>query len=213
MGQVGRGTCLRWSRSPIFCDSCAFLRLSSPPAVSISCMSFLDRLLGKRPDPTFNWGVFSPPIPDFDVAQMRFGSLQFGDTFEAAAFLGRPDRFEWTQGQYCQLLYASGGFQIDFDESRFAYLAFFIGPDDCLPEHKALEFSKPRVRGCIPDGVRLSVETDGTMLERIFGAPGSLEVEPDETILYYTRQGVTMEFELDGRSGQLKRWNLYPPDA
>jgi hypothetical protein len=176
-------------------------------------MSFLNRLLGKRPDPTLTWGAFSPPIPDFDVAQMRFGSIRFGDPIEAAAFLGRPDRLEWTHGQYCQLLYASGGFQIDFDKSRFVYLAFFLGPDDCPPEHKALEFSTPQVRGCNPNGIRLSPQTDRAMLERTFGAPASVDVEPEEAILYYYRQGITMEFELEGKSGQLKRWNLYPKNA
>jgi hypothetical protein len=29
------------------------------------------------------------------------------------------------------------------------------------------------------------------------------------TVLYHTRQGVAMEFEMDGRTGRLKRWNLY----
>ena len=173
-------------------------------------MSLLDRLLGRRPDPTLNWGAFSLPIPDYDLTEMRFGTLRFGDAFDAAAFLGRPNRFEWTQGDYCELLYASGGFQIDYDDSKFAYLAFFIGPDDCLPMHRPLEFSKPRLLGCTPDGIRLSRDTDRVLLDWLFGAADSTDTEPRETILCYTRQNVTMEFEMDGKTGRLKRWNLYP---
>jgi hypothetical protein len=173
-------------------------------------MSFLDRLIGRRTDPTLGWVTFKLPIPDFDVTAMRFGTLRFGDAFEAAAFLGRPDRFTWTQGKYCELLYASGGFQLDYDCGKFAYAAFFIGPDGFLPKHPALEFSKPRLRGCTPDGIALSRDTDRALLERMFGAADSVDTEPREVILHYTRRGVTMEFEMDGKTGRLKRWNLYP---
>ncbi len=173
-------------------------------------MNFLDRLLGKRIDPTREWKGFSLPIPEFDINEMRFGSLSFGDGFESAAFLGRPDALRWTQPQYCELLYSSGGFQLDYDKERFACLAFFIGPDDYLPKHRDLQFSKPRLRGCTPDGVQLSRDTDQAKLEQLFATPDSTDAEPRETILYYTKKNVTMEFELEGKSGRLKRWNLYP---
>ena len=173
-------------------------------------MNLLNRLLGKREDPTLSWKPFSLPIPDFDVAQMRFGTLRFGDGFETASFLGRPEQVEWTDRAYCALLYASGGFQIDFDEGRFAYLAFLIGPDKYLPKYTPLEFSKPRLHGCTPDAIQLSNDTDRVLLKRLFGDPGSVDSDEEETILFYTRQNVTMEFELDGKMGHLKRWNLYP---
>jgi len=173
-------------------------------------MNILDRLFGRRPDPTAGWGTSQQPIPDFDLSQMRFGSLRFGDGIEAASFLGRPDRFAWTQADYCELLYARGGFQLDFDKGRFAYLAFFIGPDKFVPTHEGFEFSQPRLRGCAQDGARLSREMDQPALERLVNAPDSADSDAAETILYYTRQGITMEFEMDGKSGRLKRWNLYP---
>jgi len=141
---------------------------------------------------------------------MRFGSLRFGDGLDAAAFLGRPDEFEWTLPEYCELLYASGGFQIEFEKGRLAYIAFFIGPDDLLPTHRALAFSEPLVHGRAPETIRLSRDCDRSVLERMFGAPDSVDTDCDETILYYTRQNVTMEFEINGKTGQLKRWNLYP---
>lgn len=173
-------------------------------------MSLLNRLLGRRSDPTLGWGALQLPLPDFDVTKMKFGSLEFGAALEAAAFLGRPDRFEWTQSTYCVLLYATAGFQIDFDGGKFAYLAFFIGPDDCMAAREKLEFSRPLLRGCVPDDVRLSCDTDLAQLEQLFGKAELVDAEPKETILYYSRAGVTMEFEMDGPSGRLKRWNLYP---
>ena len=173
-------------------------------------MTFLDRLFGRRPDPTANWGAFRLPIPDFDFTDMRFGTLRFGDAFEAAAFLGRPETVAWTQDKYCELLYASGGFQIDFNDGRFAYLAFFIGPDDFLPKHEAVQFSKPRLRGCVPEVMRLSQETDRATLERLFGPADSTDIDTIEAILFYTRRNITMEFEMDRKTERLKRWNLYP---
>lgn len=173
-------------------------------------MNFLDRLLGRPNDPTLGWGTASLPLPDFDFSEMRFGKLGFGDAFEAAAFLGRPQRFRWTQADYCELLYASGGFQLDFDRGKFAYAAFFIGPDRFLPKHPALKLSNPRLRGATPDGIALSRDTDRGSLERLFGVAGSVDAESGEVILYYTMQGVTMEFEMEGNTERLKRWNLYP---
>jgi len=171
-------------------------------------MTFLDRILGRRPDPTLNWQTSNAPMPDFDLEAMRFGTLQFGQGFEAAEFLGRPDLFRWTQEEYCELLYASRGFQIDYDERKFAYLAFLIGPDRHQPDHPALKFSTPRLR--TPEGVRLSCEADRALLEQLFEAPDSVDAGASQVVLYYTRNHVTMEFEMDGTTGRLKRWNLYP---
>ena len=173
-------------------------------------MSLFDQLLGRRPDPTKNWKDYHPPMPDLDLSKMRFGPLGFGEDFDAAAFLGRPDRFQWTLDNYCELLYASSGFQIDYDAGRFAYLAFFIAPDEHLAKHKDLRFSKPRVLGFSPEGNLITQDYTREMLQERFGPAESTDAEPEETILYYSRQGVTMEFELDGKNGRLKRWNLYP---
>jgi len=56
----------------------------------------------------------------------------------------------------------------------------------------------------------MSRDTDSALLERLFGAADAVDTEPREVILYYTRQSVAMEFEMDGKTGRLKRWNLYP---
>jgi hypothetical protein len=173
-------------------------------------MSLLDRLFGKRPDPTEGWAIVCAPLPDFDLTEMRFGSLQFGDTIDAAAFLGRPDRVKWAAGDHGELIYGSSGFLLEFEAGEFAYLAFFFAPDDHLPTGMAIKFAEPRLRGGAAEGARLSGETARPTLEQIFGTADMVDTEPDETVLTYTRKGITMEFELDGETGRLKRWNLYP---
>ena len=78
-------------------------------------MNLLNRLFRRPTDPTANWGPPTGPMPDFDLTEMRFGPLRFGAPFTAATFLGRPDHFKWMKKDYGQLLYASRGFQLDFD--------------------------------------------------------------------------------------------------
>ena len=172
-------------------------------------MSFLDRLFGKRPDPTEGWGTTCTSAPEIDLTAMRFGALRFGDGLDAAAFLGRPDRVSLQPGGNDELLYTSCGFLLEYEEGKFAYLAFFTGPDDHLPD-PAITFSQPLLRGGAAEGARLSGETDRATIERIFGPAHQVDEEPDEAILTYTIRGVTMEFELDGEGRRLKRWNLYP---
>src|SRR6185369_17404690 len=118
-------------------------------------MNIFDRLLGRRPDPTKDWPL-EPPLPaGFDFARRAFGSLGFGDRLEAARFLGRPDSFEWREPGYCELLYARSGFQIDFEDGRFAFLAFFLGSDAHLPSHPEMRFSQPK----LGEGIQLAAET------------------------------------------------------
>lgn len=162
-------------------------------------------------DPTAHWRPFTPPIPDFDLTEMRFGPLRLGDPIDSAASLGRPDDVQWSPGEPFELLYAAGGFQMDIDSGKLAYLAFFIAPDAHQPKHPALAFSTPRLRG--PGALRLSSDTTRSTIEQLLGPPDSADTDPDETILYYSRQKTTMEFEIDGKTGKLKRWNLYPKTA
>jgi hypothetical protein len=176
-------------------------------------MGILDRILGRRPDPTLAWGPSSLPMPDFDVATMHFDNLRFGDKIESAAFLGRPDRFTWTHKDYGIMLYATRGLQLDFEKGGFAYATFFIGPDEHLPKHEGLAFSTPRLRYGTPEGVALTTEMDRPRIEQLFGPPDSADGDSSETVLFYKKAGATMEFELDGASGLLKRWNVYRDDV
>jgi hypothetical protein len=170
-------------------------------------IGIIDRLLGRWRDPTKDWRVEVGASPDFDLSRMAFGSLRLGDPIEAARFLGRPDSFRWKKDGYCELLYARAGFQLDFQGGHLCYVAFFVGVDTYQPTHPTLSLSQPQIRG----GIRLTQRTGREELLRYFGRPVSEDCDSDETILYYLRGGVTMEFELDG-SGHLKRWNLYPSD-
>ncbi len=174
-------------------------------------MSFFDQILGRKPDPTARWGEFQLPIPDFDMVEMRFGKLKFGDGLEAAAFLGRPAQVQWPREDYCELLYAAGGFQIDFDNGKFAYLALLIGPDPCVPTDVAFTYAKPRLRGASQESVRLTESTRRAELEKLLGAPTTADEDKDETVLSYEWDRLTMEFEFTP-DGRLKRWNLFPTE-
>lgn len=168
-------------------------------------MTFLDSLLGREPDPTRGWPKIDSILPELDIRQMTLGPLRFGDELGAAAFLGRPDLFNWTVDGYCELVYARCGLQIDFDQGRLAFIAFLIGPDEFLPSVSGMTFAQPRIAG----GGTFTSATDGNDVRGLFGPPESEDEDSEETILNYSRQGVSMEFELN-QDGRLKRWNLYP---
>jgi hypothetical protein len=124
--------------------------MTSPLLLS---MNFLQRLQRRLNDPTVHRGSFRPLLPDFDVNEMRFGPLRFGAELNEAAFLGMPDRTGWGEKDYRVMLYAAEGFEIGFEKGKFVSLSFLMGPDRCLPEHPALRFCKPRLRGGTIDGV------------------------------------------------------------
>ncbi|PKN30460.1 MAG: hypothetical protein CVU64_03280 [Deltaproteobacteria bacterium HGW-Deltaproteobacteria-21] len=168
-------------------------------------MGFVDRILGRRADPTEAWLVYEDEPPSVDLSKMAFGPLRFGAELQEAQFLGKPDSFKWSCKNYCELLYARRGFQIDFENGKLCYLAFFIGQDDCLPKHPALKLSKPQIRG----GVKLTQETCVDDLRKAIGPAESADADDEETILTYCRSGITLEFEVNTK-GLLKRWNLYP---
>jgi len=174
-------------------------------------MRILDWILRRRPDLTADWPDFQPPAPHFDLARESFGPLRFGDELAIAALLGRPDICSWPGRNDCELIYARGGFELDFEAGRFIYLAYFIGPDVYLPHHPELRFAEPQLLGWNAGAVCLSRNTDREQLHSQLGPPEQEDVDEDETILSYTRSGVGMEFELN-LEGHLKRWNICPAD-
>jgi hypothetical protein len=173
-------------------------------------MKFLSRLFKGRTDPTESWDTLRSPLPGFDLNTMSFGPLRFGDDIKDAAFIGRPDRIEWVDDNYCTLLYAPEGFQIDFGHGKLAYVGFFIGPDRSQPEHASLKFSMPKLLGGDAGEMVLTPQVDSRALRERLGEPTSEDTDDRESILNYSRRGITMEFELDASSGRLKRWNLFP---
>jgi hypothetical protein len=175
-------------------------------------MSFLDRMMGRRPDPTEGWGPFQLPLPDFDPTEKCFGSLKFGDEISAASFLGRPTRVQWSKSDYIELLYAAGGFQVDFDHGRFAYLAFFIRPDERIASKGEIARAEPLLRNNGQNLVRFSESSTTDELKKLFGQPTTADNDEDESVLSFDRNGLTLEFELNTKQ-RLKRWNVFPTTA
>ena len=175
-------------------------------------MSFFDRLLGKRPDPTQGWGSFQSPAPSFDLTEMSFGSLKFGDEISTAAFLGRPTKVQWGNTDYFALLYAIGGFQIDFEHGKFTYLAFLIGPDESIPSKTEITYIEPRLRKNGTDCGRLTGNSSVEELKKLFGPPTNTDEDEVEIVLNFLRDGFTLEFEFNSKR-RLKRWNIFPTVA
>jgi hypothetical protein len=173
-------------------------------------MGFFDRVFGRRKDPTADWPAFSLPIPEYDVAELTFGSLRFGDAIEKASFLGRPDLINWIESDHCELVYGRGGFHLYFAGGEFSSIAFFIAEDEDTPDQVPMHFCRPVLRGSVPYGTQLTPEVDVSKLHSLFGSPESVEHTEEDHSLFYTRSGADMEFELDD-NGKLKGWNIYRP--
>ncbi len=165
----------------------------------------LDFLLGRKPDPTSEWPVLEFETPEIDLSSLEFGPLRFGCDLKEAMTFGKPELFTWSGEETCELLYARKGFQIDFEKGCFDYLAFFIGADECLPKHPALAFGRPRVKGF---GV-LSGEIRIDDLGKLFGSPDSMDVDSEETVVWFSRSEIKLEFEIN-QAGFLKRFSLFP---
>ncbi len=168
-------------------------------------MTLFERLREEVGDPTESWPESTTTTPPFDWSTLRFGPITFGDALSAAESLGRPDRFRWTQPGYCELLYTRAGFQIDFDRGGFAYLAYFIGPDEAGPEHPDMTYCTP----ALDEDLALTRDLSLTELKQRLGPPVSEDSDDNETVLFYAGGGIVIEFEFD-REGRLKRCNLYP---
>jgi hypothetical protein len=165
----------------------------------------LRKLRGIGPDPTQAWPVVrlaTTPVLDIDGGLV--GSLRFGCPLEEARrVFGKPTRFRRNGRRYGQLLYAGAGFQIDFDEGRLAYVAYFIGPDECLPDPSVV-FCRPT----LASGLTLGPAFGRAEIDRAFGG-ASVDQDATETVFTWRASAVTVEIELDA-AGLLKRLNAFP---
>jgi hypothetical protein len=132
------------------------------------------------------------------------GELRFGSLFDQAQVFGRPESFRRHSEQYCELLYSAAGFQIDYEQGKLAYVAYFIGPDTHLPAEQVV-FCTPK----LSSGLLLTRSTSEQELTASLGKPASVDRDSDETVLCYKCGMLTLEFELSG-AGELKRLNAYP---
>ncbi len=168
-------------------------------------MGILDFLGFGREDLTKDWPVLEFELPEFDLKDLSFGPVHFGCEFDLAHAFGKPDRFKWVGRNYCELLYARYGFQIDFEDGRLRYIAFFIGPDESSPSHPRMAFSKPWLKKT----VQFTDQTRAGDLKRVFGEAGSEDFDSDEIVITFFRSGLSLEFELTEKAF-LKRWNIFP---
>src|SRR5436190_23765669 len=158
-------------------------------------------LFGRRPDPTRHWAATDEPLPPFDLASGALGGLRFGDGFEQAEFLGRPDRVEnpgWTR-----LYYLGRGFQLYFEMGQFAELTCDIAPPPDVPPKPGQGFSRPRL-SC---GIQLTPETTAAQVRQWFGAPESEDDGPGSRTLTYPQGRYYMGFEFDPSTGRLLGWS------
>lgn len=167
-------------------------------------MTLIQKLQDVAGDPTESWAPSDGRLPVIALPD-RVGPLGWGDPLEAAAPLGRPDHFRWTQPGYCELLYARAGYQLGFDRGGFSYLACFIGPDPNRVEHPDMQYATP----ALDDALALTRDTRLEDLRSHLGPPASEDEGDAETVLFYVTDGLVLEFEFDAEQ-RLKRWNLYP---
>jgi len=177
-------------------------------------MKFLQRLLGTKtggpPNPTIDWP--EPQNVELNLVphEGRLGNLRFGASIENARIFGKPSRFRWIRNNYCELLYAQAGFQIDFDGGQFGYMAFFINRHVAEPDI-AGGFDLAIVNLLLADGGtgQLTKESKRDVIEGYYGTATRIDDDDDEIVLHYEIAGVTMEFELDPNDKTLMRLNLY----
>lgn len=167
--------------------------------------NLFNKFQNERPNPTGDWPTHSPQTPIIDLEHGSVGPLRFGDALDSAIIFGKPTSFEWHSATSCSLIYAEAGFQLDFELGRFVYAAWFIGPDEFAPKLESLHYSQPLVNGAIP----LSSDTTVSRIEAAFGDPASRDDDEEETILFYQKHALIVEFECTP-TGTLKRLNIFP---
>ncbi len=178
-------------------------------------MSLLDRIFGKKvatpPDPTVNWPASVVRVLPLAPYEGQYGDLKFGAPIDAARSLGKPSRFRWIQNDYCELLYARAGFQIDFEGDRFAYIAFFTDRHVAEPDVEGgFDLAVVDLRLPGNKSIQFSRESTRDVIEKYFGNSTRTDTDDDETILTYEFSGLTMELEMNPTRATLMRLNLYP---
>ncbi len=155
-------------------------------------------------EPVTVWPDIAVDAPTIDPVRGRIGPLAFGAELAAARVFGRPTRFSHPGRDYCELLYAAAGFQVDFDHSRLAYAAFFVAPDALLPD-PGIIFCKVRLADL---GVLTWASRPGDV-QALLGVPWSRDDGADESVWAYRGPVATLELEF-GDTGGLKRVNVFP---
>jgi hypothetical protein len=161
-------------------------------------MGFLDLLFRRKPDPTAEWPVVAG-TPAVSVPSRSVGFLRFGDPFEKARALGRPDAYTEHAAGTATLDYRSRGFAVEYELGRFIELAYFIGPGGMTPSAPEPHYVRPTT----PGGLLLTPGVSLSDIRTEYGDQGG--DEPD--LLTYEHEGLVQEFAFE--SGRLATWTLY----
>jgi hypothetical protein len=175
-------------------------------------LDYFKRLFGFKVDPTVEWSELPPATPTIDLRTMQVGPLSFWDPIAKGRELGRPDLCQRVAGKVDELVYARAGFLLEFYRGRFSYAAFMLSEDgfeEVGREHEEMVYCRPKV--ILPNGeaVEFSPDLELEALVEWLGKPESADVDDEESVILWRRQGTSIEAELNAR-GRLKRFNLYP---
>jgi hypothetical protein len=179
-------------------------------------MGFLTTLIGKLggepapADPTLEWPEWREVALSVVPHEGRLNDMPFGAAVEAARFLGRPSRVRWLPDGYLELLYAEAGLEVGFKAGRFENLVLMMDRHVAEPDIP-FHFARINVRLANGHACELSRESNRGVVEGCFGRAARVDVDVDETILFYTLGGIEMEFEMHPKTATLMRLNLFPP--
>ncbi len=153
-----------------------------------------------------DWPVTTDQALPLDIATRSIGPLSFGASLEEARVLGRPSRIERINRETLELLYASLGLRLQFDDAeRLEYAAFLIAADPHDPRDSRLRHQPVR----LSTGAILTAQSTEPELAKIFGTPRDIDRDEDEIVLRHISNGLQIECELTP-SGTLKRLNIFP---
>lgn len=170
----------------------------------VNLTDLLKKLFGQPAPPCAEWPAVSCLPPEVDTRQNLIGKLAFGDHIQTASFFGRPTAFKNSSSGYLQMLYASAGFEIDFDNDQLAYAAFFLNHDEYIEWQEEIVFSSP-----IIDGICFNSKNKIEDVKNVYGPAFKIDETDDEIILFYRQGKLQIEFEANSDTS-LKRINLYP---
>ena len=169
--------------------------------------NLLDRLKGLPPDPTADWPQLNPTTPAIDWSGGTIGGVRFRANLESArGVFGKPSEVKWIDKNYCSLIYASAGFEVDFQNDRLASAAI-LTQIDCYSSAGITPTSSQI------DGFSFSQHTTLDDVTRRFDkAEQPHDVDDEEIIVTYERHGLSVEFEFT-LERTLKRLNLFLIEA
>jgi len=139
---------------------------------------------------------------------MQLNGVGFGAPLNAIRTFGRPTRVLKINKEHFEFCYAPSGFALEIERGVLVYFAFFIGVDEFQPCVDDLTFCQPIVSSDLKEFRFTNLITQESVVSWL-GEPLERDADEDETVLFYGRKQVVLEFEFSTEN-KLKRWSLYP---